>query len=159
MFQKRGFTLLELSLVVALMAVLSGLVLVRYDVASPRQRVIRTARKMGRLIENCREKAVDEETLYAMRIEIDSKKYCVCAPAERTLEIVDAARPIFSGILDDALVFNSAGSGAGKSSAPVLIFFDAQGILPECEFEVSGGGSTIKVKPDPLVNEIVYDEK
>lgn len=159
MLRKRGFTLIELSLVVALMALLAGLVMVRYDLASPRQRAIHAARKLGRMIENCREKAIEEERLYAMRLDLAAGKYSVCAPAERTLSSVDAALPIFSGRLDDALAFKSAGYMGATQDSPVVVFFDANGVLAQIAFEVSGSGTTISIEPDPLVNEIQYDEK
>jgi prepilin-type N-terminal cleavage/methylation domain-containing protein len=159
MCRNHGFTLIELTLVVALIAVLTGMVVVRYDLASPRQRAISAARKLGRVIENYREKAIEDETLYALRLDLDLGTYFVCAPANRTQESIDTATVLFSGRLDDSLSFKPARTTVGKTNSPLIFFFGTNGILPNAAFAVTCEGTMIIVNPDSLINEISYDEK
>jgi len=155
-----AFTLVELTIVLALMAIVMGLVVVRFSWGSPRQAVIGEARRLGCLLQTYREKARVEERLYALRLDLETGGYEVLQPQERTEKAFADAPRVRSAALDPAVHFGPVMFGSRQAISPVTFFLDAKGILPAVSIEVAHRrGQKVVLKPDTLVNEVVYDER
>ena len=155
-----GFTLVELTVVLALMTIVMGLVVVRFSWGSPRQAVIGEARKLGCTLQTYREKARVEERLYAVRLDLENGSYEVLQPRERTEKALADAPRIRSALLDPAVHFGAVMFGTRQAITPVTLFLDGKGILPAVSIEVvHPRGQKVVLKPDMLVNEVVYDER
>ena len=68
---RSGFTLIELTVALSIAVVLAGVVLVRVDGWSPRQKLNTSARALGNTIRTWREKAQLEESVYMLQIDSD----------------------------------------------------------------------------------------
>lgn len=156
----RGFTILELLIALTLMVVLMGLVVIRLGFGSSRQQTIDAARKLGNLVSTYREKAMTDECLYAIRLDSATGQYTVFRPAERNAALLDASTPIKTRSLQAPIQFGKIRTQGVELPAPVTIFFDARGILPDISIEIaSGTGALVVLRPDPIVNEVRYDER
>ncbi|HYG76280.1 MAG TPA: type II secretion system protein [Planctomycetota bacterium] len=159
MIQRRaGFTILELTIALSLIVVLSGLVVVRLSFGSSRQQTIDAARKFGNLIRTYREKAVNEERLYALRFDAATGKYDVFAAPGHALTAESMASALKSGVLAPPLAFGKTVSQTFEIPAPVTLVFNARGLLPDLQIEIlNENGSRVMLRPDPLINEVYYD--
>ena len=77
---KRGFTLVELTFVLALITVLMGLVIVRFDWGGSHQRTIAEARRLGRAIETYRQKAIAEQKVYWLILDRKQHSWSIADP-------------------------------------------------------------------------------
>jgi prepilin-type N-terminal cleavage/methylation domain-containing protein len=159
-FGHRGFTLIELTVALALATILMGLVIVRFSWGSPRQQAIADARKLGNLIRTFREQAQSEEREYALRIESSSNHYEVLPVSDRTPEALSKAKAIREGKLSDRMQMKVMAEGSRELSMPVVLYFNRHGVLPETAIELSCGPDLkITLRPNPLLNEVVYEEQ
>lgn len=158
---QHGFTLIELTVVLALAAVLMGLVVVRLPWASTRQEVISEARKIGNLIVSAREQAMREERLFALRLDIEAGRYTLVKPQDRTPEALEKAVHAGEGSWSSRVNLRVLRREGTQGSSLVTLFFDAHGILPpNWTLEVADAkGHAVTLRLDPLVNEVAYDER
>lgn len=156
----RGFTLVELTVALALAAVLMGLVVVRFSWAGPRQQAIAEARKLGNLIETCREKAVTEERLYALQIDAEQGRYAVFQPPERRAGSFATLTPLRTGRLSGRVTIKAIRRQADALPTPFVLYFDPRGVLPELFIDLAHDSSpSVSLRIDPLQNEVAYDER
>jgi prepilin-type N-terminal cleavage/methylation domain-containing protein len=156
---RRGFTLIELTVALALATILMGLVIVRFSWGSPRQQAIAEARKLGNLIRTFRERAQSEEREYALRIDPPNGRYEVLSVDDRSPEALSKAKPVREGALSDRMQMKVLAEGSRELPTPAVLYFNRHGVLPEISIQLTyGAGSTVTMKPNPLLNEVVYEE-
>jgi type II secretory pathway pseudopilin PulG len=156
----RGFTILELTIALTLMVVLMGLVVIRLGFGSSRQQTIDAARKVGNIFSTYREKAMTEECLYAFRLDAATGQYAVFQPAERNPALLDGLTPLKTCLLQVPIKFGKILIQGNELTAPVTVFLDPKGFLPDLSIEiVNESGTAIQIHPDPVVNEVQYDER
>ena len=157
---KRGFTLIELTVTLALVAVTMGLVVVRLSWGSPRQQTIAAARQLGAVMCLYREKAMAEECLYAVRLEGDTGRYTVSKPAERSAAAAQQAQALKSGRLGESLLFGAVSVQGTALQSPATLFLDGRSIGADASIEVvSAKGPVVTVRLDPVLGEAEYDER
>ena len=154
-----GFTLIELTITLGLVVILMGLVIVRFDWGSPRQRAIAAARQLGNMLITYREKAIEEERLYALRLDTRNGEYEIYSPVEKNIPAIEKATPIKKVRLDTALSIKNVKIQDTSCNSPVVIFFTPKGVSSELFIEiVNAGGLSIVLKAGSVVNEITYHE-
>lgn len=157
--RQRAFTLVELTVALALVVVLLGLVIVRLGGFSPRQHLASEARKLGNAIETCRGMAAMEETLYVLTLDRESGTYTVRKPAERSQAAIEQAPVIRSGRLDGVLL-KTAWIQDREVTGPVQLTFDGRGIQPAWRLDLYiEDKAAVSLTIDPLVNEVRYEER
>ena len=134
---RRGFTLIELVVVLAVVVIASGFVIVRVTGWSSRQSLNGSARALGNTIRVWRERARTEETSYTLSA--DAASWEIRAGKE---------------------VLRKGRLGGGESfEAPAMLVFTPRGVLPETRIRIRNGhGETVAVVVGALVNEIDYQE-
>jgi prepilin-type N-terminal cleavage/methylation domain-containing protein len=153
-----GFTLVELTVVLAIAVVLSGLVIVRVDGWSSRTTLRASARALGNLIRTYREKAELEEGVYILAIDLEKGTYLVRAVGED--DPVGSAEVVRKGSLGNRRSFGAAAIDGQEEKKALSIVFDERGILPEIQIPIrSQEGDMITLFPGRLVNEVGYVEK
>ena len=163
----KAFTLIEIVVAATLALTLLMLVIVRFNWGSPRQAAIAAARNLGFQISKYRERARDEETLYALHFDLAKGSYVVLQPTERTADAISNAPVRYKAALDTPLGFKQIMLQGKPQSETVLIFFDARGLLPELSITIASGQNNdsqssqisqagILLKIDPVLNEIEY---
>lgn len=156
--QPRGFTVVELTIVLALVTVIMALIIVRFDWGSPRQHVIAEARKLGNAIATYRERAMNEQQLYLLQLDQDQNAWAIRPPSPAAGITVAS---LVSGSFERPIKLNSIKTtteGLALQS-PVLLAFNPQGTTTPLSIDLSvenGPGITLRI--DPLVNEVVYAE-
>ena len=150
----RGFTLIELTIALAILVVVSGLVIVRMGGWGPRQRVITAARTIGNTLSYYREVARNEERTYAMVLETNAKRISVYAPLERQISALNSAALIRSIDLPSGIEVQYQSQ---TTNDPPIIFLDSKGIVPNFQINVQQGGEHVLIKTDPIVNRISYE--
>jgi len=137
--KRRGFTLIELTVVLAVLVIASGFVIVRVTGWSSRQALHSSARSLGNTIRVWRERARTEETTYTLVMD------------ERSYHITAGKEILRKGSL--------RGSESFDSGKPVSIVFTPRGILPETRVTIRNGhGERVTLAVGALVNEIEYQE-
>jgi type II secretory pathway pseudopilin PulG len=160
MNRKAGFTIVELTIVLALIIVVMGLVIVRFDWGSQRQRVIAEARKIGRAIATYREKAIDEQRPYAMTMDLNENHYLVVHPTDSSVQAVQQCRPVLDSAVPQPMRIVAVTAQNKALTSPVMIFFDPRGIMPELRIELGiEKGPTVVLRTDTLANEVYYDDR
>jgi prepilin-type N-terminal cleavage/methylation domain-containing protein len=136
---RRGFTLIELTVVLAVLVVASGFVIVRVTGWSSHQSLQASARSVGNTIRLWRERARTEETTYTMVL--DAGTYQIASGKE---------------------VLRKGRLGAGESfesSRPQSLVFTARGVLPETFVTIRNErGERVSLILGAMVNEIEYRE-
>ncbi|HEV3028071.1 MAG TPA: type II secretion system protein [Planctomycetota bacterium] len=133
-----GFTLIELTVALAILVVASGLVIVRITGWSSRQSLHSSARTLGNTIRTWRERARTEETTYTLTI--DENKYGIAAGRE-------------------TLRLGRLGTGETFESGPKSITLTPRGLLPEQRIILRNGlGERVTLLIRALVNEVDYEE-
>jgi Tfp pilus assembly protein FimT len=154
-----GFTIIELTVVLALVVIMMGLVVVRLNWGGPRQALIMEARKLGRLISTYRGKAIDEEHLYCLTLDLNEGRYSF-APSEDKFQTVKEGRPLKQSNLPPNIRFVADSRPNKILTSAVAIYFDAHGMMPETQIKLKNDqGTTVVIHPDPLCNEVTYDER
>ena len=158
---KRGFTVLELTLVLALIGLLMGLVVVRFNFGSPRQNLIAQAQKLGNVITTYRERAISEEQVYAMQFDLTANTWTVRRLDERRdMSENHLAKPLASGSFEPPVTLKTITVAGSKDQPPSVIYFDSRGILPELQLKMCMQGySGVTLRLNPLVNEVTYVEQ
>jgi prepilin-type N-terminal cleavage/methylation domain-containing protein len=159
---KRGFTVLELTLVLALIGLLMGLVVVRFNFGSPRQNLIAQARKLGNVITAYRERAISEEQVYAMQFDLSANTWAMRRLDEKgDVSPERLKKPVTSGSFDPPVMLKTITVAGSKDvDSPSIIYFDARGIVPELQLKLCmQGGAGVTLRLDPLVNEVTYVEQ
>jgi type II secretion system protein H len=131
---RRGFTLIELTVVLAIVVVATGILVLRVAAASPRQSLEASARALGTTIRAWRERARADEETYTLRM----------AGHSWTL----SAGP--SEILKKGEL--GAGQEFGRDT-PATLSFTPRGVLPETRITLGNrSGETITLRIHPLLN-------
>jgi len=158
MAARRGFTLIELTIALALISVLMGLVLVRFDFGSRRQKVIQEGRKLGNLISTYRERAIQEECLYAFNLDIENGTYSITKPKERSIAPPLTVALVLGKLSEPAQISKVLLQG-NQLSSPVVIYLDSKGVISELSIDIAvQKGPGVLLTIDPLVNEVRYNE-
>jgi len=161
-FQKNqrryGFTLIELTVALALATILMGLVIVRMSWGSPRQQAVSEARKLGNLIRTFRERAQFEEREYALRLDLVENGFEILPLNDRSPEALGMARAIRQGRLPERVRIEVL-QGERELSSPAVLFFTRHGVLPETTITLSYASDlNVSLRPNPLTNEVAYAE-
>ncbi|MEM9413975.1 MAG: GspH/FimT family protein [Planctomycetota bacterium] len=141
--QRRGFSLIELTLVVALVAVLAAIAGPRFANASARQRAVAAANRIEADIALAQNLAQATSDDYTLRFTTKSSYQCIAADAttDQTVDLrADPYGVSLAYTLDNAgsdLVFN--GFGLPNSGG---------------ELTVSGGGKVIVLTLNPVTGEV-----
>lgn len=155
----RGFSLIELAVVLMLITVLMTMVIARFSWGGSRQELIGEGRKLGNLISQYREKAMTEETIYALRIDMLAGEYTVVRPKEKSLAAVKNAEPLRSQRLPEGVSLGPVRIVHKKSKPPLVVFFSRRGVLPELAIELHGRDERrLLLKIDPVANDVEYME-
>lgn len=152
----RGFTLIELTMALAVLVVVSGLVIVRAGGWGPRQRVISAARSIGNTVSHYREMARHEERIYALVFDVDTKRISIYAPQERQPSSLTSSTLIRTIEVPSGIEFKCQ---TLNTTNPLVLYLDRKGVVPELSIEVQQGEYRIRVHADPIVNLVTYDEK
>lgn len=160
MIRARAFTLIELALVLALISVVMGIVIVRLDLGSPRQRIIQESRKLGNLITLYRERAMGEQRIYVLRLDTEANEWLLSAPVEANSGAVAAAPSIVKYACQAPSKLLSVRNAASLNlTSPVTLYFDPRGTAPDVSIDIGiEKGTFITLQIDPLVNEVNYVE-
>jgi prepilin-type N-terminal cleavage/methylation domain-containing protein len=138
--RRSGFTLIELTVALAILVVASGLVIVRLSGWSSRQALHSSARTLGNTIRSWRERARAEETTYTL--ELEERSYRIRSGKE---------------------ILRAGGLGAGESFTPGtgrLLILNSRGILPETRLTIQNAhGERVSIGLKALTNEIDYQEE
>lgn len=133
-----GFTLIELTVALAILVIASGVIIVRIAGWSSRQSLNSSARALGNTIRLWRERARAEDTTYTLTLE------------ENRYELVAGK---------DILRRGRLGSGETFESGPKALSFTPRGILPETRITVRNApGERVTLVLGALVNDIDYQE-
>ena len=136
------------------------MVVVRLNWGGPREGAVAAARGLGNTIIAYREKAMAEEATYALRLDLDGGRWKLVKPADRTMPAVEDATALAEGNLQAPLRFGEVCRGTEALSSCVVVFLGPKGILPDLSIEILGGsGHAVTVRPDPVVNEVSYEER
>jgi prepilin-type N-terminal cleavage/methylation domain-containing protein len=137
--KKRGFTLIELTVVLAVVVIASGFIIVRIGAWSSRQSLHASAVALGNMIRTWRERAKVEEASY-------------------TLHLEPTAYQILSG--KEVLRKGRLGGGESfESRTPETLVFNPRGILPEARLTLRNvHGERVSLILGSLLNEIDYQE-
>ena len=158
--KKKAFTLIELTVALALVVLFLGLVVVRLNFGSDRQRTVAAARRLGNLIETYREKATAGDSLYALQFDSDRGVCAVYQPAERNAVLFQSLQPTKTFALTPPLTISKVMQQGRELSKPVVIFLDDKGLVPDLSIEItSGQGAVVVLRADLLVNVIRYEER
>lgn len=150
---RRAFTLVELSVTVAIILVALGLVVVRIDGWTARHGLNASARVLGNTIRTYREKALLEERTYTVLIDVRSGTYEVRARS------AGAAGPVCVRRLGEGRSFETVRIGAVPREGVASLRFDARGVLPEVEIVLRAqSGEGITLRPGTVLNEVEYEE-
>jgi prepilin-type N-terminal cleavage/methylation domain-containing protein len=146
---QRGFTLIELTVALAVAAVVLGLVIVRIDGWSSRQALSASARALGNTIRLFRERAQAEEETYTLKIQMDRGTYAVTAAGE-TLR---------SGRLGVGQTFVKILSGGREQVTPAILQLGPRGILPETKITLDNSAKEqLTITLPSFANEVGYSE-
>jgi len=156
MKQPRGFTLIELSMALAVLVIVSGLVIVRAGGWGPRQRAISAARTIGNTLSHYRELARNEERLYAYVLDGDAGRISIYAPVERQGSSLTSSVLVRSVELPAGFEFEFQGLNANKIQ---VVYLDRNGVIAQFRLVVRQGDHSISVNADPILNLVTYDEK
>jgi len=156
-----GFTIIELTMVLALISVVMGLVIVRLDFGSPRQRVIEQARKLGNVIRSYRERAICEDQSYCMTVDLKESRWAIERIKERQDPMKGLNRPLSTSACESPVRIRGITLSHSKNmDSPVVIYLDPRGVLPDLQIDIGlENGPIVSVQPDPLVNEVAYVER
>lgn len=158
MRKERGFTLIELTVALAIGVVLSGIVIVRVDGWSSGATLRSKARGLGNLICTYREKAQLEESVYVLEIDLEKGTYLVTVVDED--DLAGAPELIRKGSLGARRSFGPALVDGVEEKKALALVFDARGILPETQLAITNEEKeTITLVLGALVNEVGYVEK
>lgn len=138
MSRKSGFTLIELTVVLAVVVIASGFVIVRVTGWSSRQTLQASARGLGNAIRTWRERARAEETTYTLRMD-------------------GAAWDISAG--KELLRRGRLGSGESfEETRSRLLRFTPRGVLPESRITLrNAAGERVTLVVSGLLNEVDYE--
>ena len=138
MKRKAGFTLIELTVALAILVVASGFIIVRVVGWSSRQGLHTSARALGNAIRTWRERARTEELTYTLTLE------------ENRYQIALGREILRRGQL---------GTGETFENAPKSLTFTPRGVLPETRITLRNvSGERVTLVLGALVNEIDYQE-
>jgi len=137
--KERGFTLIELTIVLAILVIVSGVLITRLPGWSSRQALRSSARVLGNTIRTWRERARADETPYSL--EFSGGSYQVLLGNE----------VLRKGRLGEGEEF--------ESDVPRSLILRARGILPKTPLTIQNRrGERITIVPGVLINEIEYQE-
>jgi len=139
---RKGFTLIELVIVLAILVIAAGLLILRVGGWSSRQTLHASARAVGNTVRTWRERARLDEQAYVLRLE--GRSYTVTSGEKETLR---------AGRLPEGQEFDRP--------TPELLTLTPRGVLPETRIAIrNGAGERVVIGIHPLVNEVDYaDEK
>lgn len=154
---RHGFTLIELTVVLALTAVLMGLVIVSFRFGGPKANLKQHARNLGQAIEAYREKAASGDRIYALRFELRGGSYAITE-----VQSPEAGSPpteVLSCRLPDNYRLDVQQEGAPSVQDQFLVAINPNGMLPPLTIRIwDDTGHGMALKPDPLFNEVAYEE-
>ncbi len=152
MSRRAGFTLIELSIALAITVVLGGLVIVRVGGWSARQELHASARALGNAIRTWRERAELEERPFILVLDREKSGWRVEARGDLARE------RLAEGRLREGQAFGKVLADKMELSGPISLVFDARGSLPEIRIEVLAGEEKVLLRLEALVNEVAYEE-
>lgn len=154
---RHGFTLIELTVVLALAAVLMGLVIVSFRFGGPKANLKQHARNLGQAIESYREKAASGDRAYALRFELRGGSYAITEA--QGPESGSPPPEVLSCRLPDNYRLDVQQEGVSGVQDPLQIAINPNGMLPPLTIRIWDDiGQGIVLKPDPLFNEVTYEE-
>jgi len=147
---------LELVCVLALISVLMGMVVVRYEWMGARQQLISEARALGRTIENYRIKAQTQEKVYALYLDPAAGQYDILQPAMISKAALEKAEPLRKHRLPKGIQF---GKVLAKDKKLEVLWLMPHGVMQEASINLRHiQGYSIYLKIDPFTKEVAYVE-
>lgn len=156
--KRKGFTLLELTVVLALVVVIAGVVIVRVDGWSSRQALRGSARTLGNVIQLYRGKAELEERTYLLTLEMGSGRYRV---DEKGQGAGGAATPeaLRTGSLGSGRSFERVMMGETLLPSPVVLVLGPRGVLGNIRIAIANRDKEqVTLALGVLENDIDYVE-
>ncbi|MBE7461903.1 MAG: type II secretion system protein [Planctomycetes bacterium] len=154
----RGFTLIELTVTLALIVLVMGVTIVRFGWGGARQQTIQEARTLANVIGTYRERAIAEEALYALELDAEAGRYELFKLTERRLDETSRPIPLRSHTVSGPISVRLPGTTADAPDRLVL-YFDARGILAPARIELAHPeGPRVALRIEPLDTEVQLDE-
>lgn len=145
--RRGGFTLVELAVALGVAVVAMGIVVVRVDGWSSRERLKASARTLGNLIRTHRERAESEERVYVLELHLDRGEYRFSSEGELVRQ----------GTLPPGQTFGKVKAGEVVLPSPVRLTFGPRAVLPEIEILIQGGEKErVSLTLGSWVNEVSY---
>jgi prepilin-type N-terminal cleavage/methylation domain-containing protein len=153
-----GFTLIELSIALAVVAVVLGLVILRFGGWSSRQASIASARTLGNTVRLYREKARLEGCAYALVVDLDQGAYYVTVPLDGGATPM-SEHVVRRAVLPEGLSFGRAVVAGRIVESPVVLHFTPRGVVPETRLSIKNKDSEfVMLCIDALNNTVAYSE-
>jgi Tfp pilus assembly protein FimT len=145
--RRGGFTLVELAVALGVAVVAMGIVVVRVDGWSNKERLKASARTLGNLIRTHRERAEAEERIYVLEMNLEKGEYAFSSEGEL----------IRKGMLPPGQAFGRVKAGEVVLPSPVRLAFGPKAVLPEIEILLQGGEKElVSLTLGSWVNEVSY---
>ena len=141
-----GYTLLELVVVLAVMAVVSSVAIVRLDSVLPKYRLRAAARNLGNSVRWWRVAALTRDEPCIIVIDTDSRQYWLEAGGEIYLRRT----------LPDGTAFAALSVGGNESQGRISVPIEPSGAIPQLVVSVTDGQKSITVEAHPLLNKVEY---
>lgn len=155
--KRRGFTLVELTVVLAIIVVASGLIIARVGGWSSRQGLASSARTLGNMIRTYRERAELEEAPYLLALDLDKGTWSV-APPTSSVRVRESEAVAKGGLRQDQR-FGVVRVGGLEQSGSIALRLAPRGILPKTEITIeNGAGEKVRLILGTLTSEVEYDE-
>lgn len=154
---RKGFTLIELTMALTVMAVLAGMVVVRVDGWSSRQALHGSARTLGTLIRTWREKAELEERPYAVTLDPDKGIYRIDDPLR--LGFGGELEKLREGRLKAGQAFARLEVSGVEWKGPLRLSLAPHGILPDIQLILTNEDKVrVRITLRSLTNDVDYQE-
>ena len=141
-----GYTLPELVVVLAIMAVVSSVAIVRLDSILPKYRLRAAARNLGNSVRLWRASALTRDEACIIVIDMGSGQYWLEAGGESCLHRT----------LPDGTAFAALSVGGNESQGRISIPIKPSGAIPQLVVSVTDGQKSITVEAHPLLNKVEY---
>ncbi len=158
--ETKGYTLIELTVVVVIIGLMMTLTIPRFQTAIVTDDLKATTRKMVGMIKNLREDAIREQKVYFLHFDLESNRVWIDSTAmteEERARAVETASPLPEGVRILDIWFSSKGK---KMTGQTTIRFNRKGyVQPSVIHLGSEDGREFTIELSPFLGTVkVYDK-